>query len=80
MFERIENVELGIASHNLGSLYTDSDKLQEAERLHWGVLDGHKKARGPDYTSTLDIVQQLRLLATIQAERKGGKEKYSIRR
>ena len=47
------------ALYNLGLLYADQDKLDEAEKMYQCALRGEEKALGPDHTSTLDTVTQL---------------------
>jgi tetratricopeptide (TPR) repeat protein len=47
------------ASHNLGLLYADQGKLDEAEKMYQRALQGMEKAWGPDHTSTLSTVNNL---------------------
>ena len=49
---------LGTVS-NLGVLYTDQGKLDEAEKMYQRALQGNEKAWGPDHTSTLNTVNNL---------------------
>jgi Tfp pilus assembly protein PilF len=48
--------------NNLGLLYCDQGKLNEAEEMFRRALAGRKKALGPDHTSTLGTVNNLGLL------------------
>ncbi|KAH0533941.1 hypothetical protein FGG08_007450, partial [Glutinoglossum americanum] len=47
------------ACHNLGLLYVDQGKLDEAEKMYQRALQGYEKAWGPDHTSTLNTVNNL---------------------
>jgi len=40
-------------------LYANQGKLGEAEKIYRRALDRKEKARGPDYTSTLNTVNNL---------------------
>jgi tetratricopeptide (TPR) repeat protein len=48
--------------HNLGALYRDQGKLDEAEAMYQRSLAGKEKALGPEHTSTLDTVNNLGVL------------------
>jgi tetratricopeptide (TPR) repeat protein len=48
--------------HNLGNLYSDQDRMVEAEQMYIRALQGKKKAWGPEHTSTLRTVNNLRNL------------------
>jgi lipopolysaccharide biosynthesis regulator YciM len=48
--------------NNLGILYTDLGRLDEAEKMFQRALQGKEKAWGPEHTSTLDTVNNLGLL------------------
>ena len=50
------------ALHQLGSLYADQGRLEEAEKMYQRALVGNEKAWGPEHTSTLDTVNNLGLL------------------
>lgn len=50
------------AIHLLESLYKDQDKMTEAEKMYQRALEGREKAWGPEYTSTLDIINNLGIL------------------
>ena len=54
--------------HNLGGLYSDQDRVQEAEAIYQRALEGKEKAWGPDHTSTLDTVHKLGLLYSKQGK------------
>ena len=45
--------------NNLGLLYADQGKTQEAEAMYRRALEGREKAWGPEHTSTLDTVNNL---------------------
>ena len=45
--------------NNLGNLYADLGRLDEAEKMYLRALVGKEKAWGPDHTSTLDTVNNL---------------------
>ncbi|KAI9780438.1 MAG: hypothetical protein M1839_006712 [Geoglossum umbratile] len=47
------------AYHNLGGLYADQGKLDEAEKMYQRALQGKEKVWGPDHTSTLGTVNNL---------------------
>ncbi|KAF2259631.1 hypothetical protein CC78DRAFT_502933, partial [Lojkania enalia] len=48
--------------NNLGSLYWNLGRLDEAEKMYQRALQGFEKAWGPEHTSTLDTVNNLGLL------------------
>jgi tetratricopeptide (TPR) repeat protein len=50
------------AIHNLGILYRDQGKLQEAKAMLQQALAGYEKVLGPDHTSTLDSINSLGIL------------------
>jgi tetratricopeptide (TPR) repeat protein len=54
--------------NNLGNLYSDQRKLQEAEEMYQRALTGFKEALGLDHTSTLNIVNNLGLLYSDQGK------------
>ena len=54
--------------NNLGNLYTDQGKLDEAEKIYHRALDGKEKALGPTHTSTLDTVNNLGILYVDQGK------------
>jgi tetratricopeptide (TPR) repeat protein len=45
--------------NNLGNLYTNLGRLDEAEKMYQRALQGKEKAWGPEHTSTLDTVNNL---------------------
>jgi tetratricopeptide (TPR) repeat protein len=51
-----------MAIYNLGYLYADQGKLDEAEKMYQRALQGREKAWGPEHTSTLDTVNNLGIL------------------
>ena len=56
-----EDIPVMYAMHNLGDLYSDRGRLDEAEAFYERALQGKEKALGPDYMSTLDTVHNLAL-------------------
>ncbi|CAH0028564.1 unnamed protein product [Clonostachys rhizophaga] len=64
------------AFFNLGLLYSDQGKMQEAEEMYLRALRGKEKAWGPDHTSTLDTVNNLGLLYSVQGKRQEAEEMY----
>jgi tetratricopeptide (TPR) repeat protein len=45
--------------NNLGALYADLGRLDEAEKMYQRALQGYEKAWGPEHTSTLSTVNNL---------------------
>jgi tetratricopeptide (TPR) repeat protein len=45
--------------NNLGTLYADQGRLQDAEVMYQRALAGYEKAWGPDHILTLDTVNNL---------------------
>ncbi|KAK7193587.1 NB-ARC and TPR domain protein [Paraphaeosphaeria sporulosa] len=45
--------------NNLGTLYADLGRLDEAGKMYQRALQGYEKAWGPEHTSTLDTVHNL---------------------
>ncbi|KAN0072347.1 HET domain containing protein [Elaphomyces granulatus] len=56
------------ALYNLGRLYADHDKLDEAEKMYQRALRGKEKAWGRDHMLTLDTVNNLGLLYADQGK------------
>jgi len=54
--------------NNLGNLYSDQGRLNEAEKMYERALSGYEKALGPEHTSTLDTVNNLGTLYTRQGK------------
>ncbi|KAN0085501.1 HET domain containing protein [Elaphomyces granulatus] len=50
------------ALYNLGRIYMDQGKLDEAEKMYQRALQGYEKAWGPDHISTLNTINNLGLL------------------
>ncbi|KAF2813522.1 uncharacterized protein BDZ99DRAFT_517773 [Mytilinidion resinicola] len=48
--------------NNLGILYKNLGRLNEAEKMYQRALQGYEKAWGPEHTSTLNTVNNLGLL------------------
>lgn len=59
-----------------GLFYADQGKYDAAEKMYWRALDGYKKAEGPEYTSTLDTVNNLGLLYADQGNVAEAEEMY----
>ncbi|KAI4122850.1 MAG: hypothetical protein LQ338_005584 [Usnochroma carphineum] len=55
---------------DIASIYFEQGKLHEAEKMYQRALQGLEKALGPEYTSTLDTVNNLGLLYINQGKRK----------
>jgi tetratricopeptide (TPR) repeat protein len=60
--------------NNLGNLYRDQGKLNEAEDMHQHALSGYEKALGPDHTDTLRSVGNFGLLYSDQGKLKEAEE------
>ncbi|OAQ58796.1 kinesin light chain [Pochonia chlamydosporia 170] len=71
------NEDLYWVFHNLGLLYADQGKLQEAKEMYLRALRGKEKAWGPDHTSTLDTVNNLGILYKTQGKPQEAEEMYS---
>jgi Tfp pilus assembly protein PilF len=50
------------ATHNLGDLYSNQGKMEEAEAIYRRALTPKEKAWGAEHTSTLDTVNNLGFL------------------
>ncbi|CAJ2505652.1 Uu.00g130460.m01.CDS01 [Anthostomella pinea] len=68
--------ELEVAYHNLGLLYSDQGKLNEAEEMYQRALQGKEKLLGPNHISTLDTVNNLGNLYSDQDRLKEAEEMY----
>ncbi|OWT42553.1 tetratricopeptide repeat domain protein [Pochonia chlamydosporia 170] len=68
--------DLNWAFHNLGVLYADQGKLQEAEEMYLRALQGYEKALGRDHTSTLDTVNNLGVLYADQGKLQEAEEMH----
>ncbi|KXX75712.1 Kinesin light chain [Madurella mycetomatis] len=55
----LEDASAISAIHDLGSLYVDQGRVQEAEAMYQQALQGKERALGPDHTSTLDTINNL---------------------
>lgn len=62
----IENIYGAI--QNLGNLYNNQGKIQEAEAMYRSALEGSEKAWGPEHTSALNAVNSLGNLYADQAK------------
>ena len=56
------------ALHSLGILFSDQNKLAEAEKMYIRALQGYEKALGPKHISTLQTVNNLGLLYADQGK------------
>ena len=63
--------------HNLGAVYTDQGKMQEAEAMYRRALEGFEKAWGPEHTSLLNTVNNLGLLYSNQGKMREAKAMFS---
>ena len=66
--QKEENNVLLSAVHNLGTLYKDRGRLDEAEKMYMRALEGFNKALGADHMSTLRTVNNLGLLYVNQGK------------
>ncbi|KAH6653418.1 hypothetical protein BKA67DRAFT_593315 [Truncatella angustata] len=64
------------AFYNLGNLYKDQGKMQEAEEMYLRALRGYENAWGPDHTSTLSTVNNLGALYKAQGKMQEAEEMY----
>jgi Tfp pilus assembly protein PilF len=48
--------------NNLGLLYSDQGKPQEAEEMYQRALTGYERALGPDHSTTRRLVDRLNAL------------------
>ncbi|KAH8203664.1 hypothetical protein TruAng_002194 [Truncatella angustata] len=64
------------AFYNLGLLYADQCKMQEAEEIYLRALRGYENAWGPDHTSTLNTVNNLGALYKDQGKMQEAEEMY----
>jgi len=63
-----EHISTLITVSNLGNIYKNQGKLDEAEKMYQRALDGYEKAWGPGHTSTLATVYNLGNLYTNQGK------------
>ena len=61
---------------NLGLLYSDQGKLEQAEQMYERALRGEEKAVGPEHTSTLNTVNNLGLLYLKQGKTKEARNMF----
>src|SRR6266576_506723 len=66
--ERVTDNGMEWVCYNLGLLYADQGKLDEAEKMYQRALQGKEKAWGPDHTSTLNTVNNLGVLYANQGK------------
>ncbi|KAN0067154.1 HET domain containing protein [Elaphomyces granulatus] len=64
------------ALHELGELYADQGKLDEAEKMYQRALQRYEKAWGPDHSLTLRTVNSLGILYTNQGKLGEAEEMY----
>ncbi|RMZ86660.1 hypothetical protein DV736_g6114, partial [Chaetothyriales sp. CBS 134916] len=62
--------------NNLGALYSDQGKLDQAEEMYQRALRGYEKALGAEHTSTLSMVNNLGLLYSDQGKLNQAEEMY----
>ncbi|KAH6959895.1 hypothetical protein BKA56DRAFT_500566, partial [Ilyonectria sp. MPI-CAGE-AT-0026] len=60
----------------LGNLYLGRGKFKEAEEIYEQALEGRERALGPHHTSTLDTVNNLKILYKDQDKFKEAKGMY----
>jgi tetratricopeptide (TPR) repeat protein len=64
------------ATYMLCYLYSNRDKLKEAEEMYQRTLTGYEKALGPDHTLALDTINNLDALYNNQGKLKEAEEVY----
>lgn len=64
------------AYHQLGALYSDQGKIEEAEEMYLRALAGKEKAWGAEHTSTRDTVNNLGNVYKNQGKMKEAEEMY----
>jgi tetratricopeptide (TPR) repeat protein len=74
--DQVSNPYQGWMFSRLGALYDDQGKLVEAEQMYERALQGKEKARGPEHTSTLSIVNNLGNLYALQGKLVEAKQMY----
>ncbi len=74
--ESSDNRNIYGAIHNLGLLYADQGKMQEAEAMYRRALESKEKAWGPEHKSTLDTVDNLGLLYADQGKKQEAEAMY----
>ena len=62
--------------NNLGNLYADRGKMEQAEELYMRALRGKEKALGAEHTSTLEIVNNLSFFYANQGKLGQAEEMY----
>ncbi|KAK2612718.1 hypothetical protein QQS21_001335 [Conoideocrella luteorostrata] len=62
--------------HNLGILYAEQGKLQEAEEMYARALQEKEKTWGPDHTSSLETVHSLGCLYAYQGKLQEAEEMF----
>ncbi|KAL2829086.1 hypothetical protein BJY01DRAFT_240744 [Aspergillus pseudoustus] len=55
--------------HNIGFLYSNQSKLQEAEEMYQRALAGYEKALGPGHSKTRMVSESLAALTSLHAKR-----------
>ncbi|KAK5202314.1 hypothetical protein LTR41_011941 [Exophiala xenobiotica] len=65
-----------VDGNNLGALYRDQGKLEDAEKVYQRALAGYEKALGVDHTLTLDTVHNLGNLYLDQAKLEEAEKMY----
>jgi tetratricopeptide (TPR) repeat protein len=63
--------------NNLGDLYRNQGRLEDAETMYKRALAGYEKTRGPEHTSTLKTVNNLGLLYADQGRLKDAEVMYN---
>jgi tetratricopeptide (TPR) repeat protein len=62
--------------YQLGLLYKNQDKMDEAKKMYLRALQGYEKAWDPDHTSTLDTVNNLGTLYADQGKMDEAEKMY----
>jgi tetratricopeptide (TPR) repeat protein len=65
------------AIHNLGCLYSEQGKLNEAEKMYTQALEGCKKILGEDHVQTLGVVTNLGVVYMSQGKLEQAEKMYT---
>ncbi|TKA63500.1 hypothetical protein B0A55_11221 [Friedmanniomyces simplex] len=68
--------EIGEWLHDIADLFSDQNKMREAEEVYLRALRGKEEARGPKHTSTLNTVNNLAILYKNQGKMQEAEEMY----
>ena len=68
--------EIGESLHNIADLFSDQNKMREAEEMYLQALQGKEEAWGLKHTSTLDTVNNLAVLYSDQGKMQEAEKMY----